>query len=570
MLKRFFLLPILLLALSGSAAGQQMDITFRYVPSGVVENAFVPGSFNSWGQPYASGSCIGAGHESQMSFVRFENYWTKTVPLDVGQQYTYKIQVHRNTSGSQCDWLSDPLNPVTTGSNNDSVLEVADPMTFQPAEELSSDGLVRYFSVGLFSTQDITSISFTINGLTRTDGMDYFDASSGVFRFQLDREVRAGAQFLIEAQDAGGRTLSTEIGELQPPVEWVDEGLTTVKEAVTIRGFITRLDGSVDPAITGAAVLREGGGESFVHVDNGNVEFIASLSEGPNTFRLEAEVDGQTFTSDPITITRRLHPQDAYAVTPTVRGSGFEILLDLKATANLPADYDISWSFDEELSSGPVANQSAQGLSLTATASGPGEYYFDVDVVASGEVIDQLRMAALVEEDGSVREMEYAENAEWTKGAVVYEIFPLKFGPTSTGTVGTPGNRLRQITDELDYIADMGFNTIWFMPIMRNLNGMTGLGAGYNIIDFKRVDERLGSEDDLRALVERAHELGIRVILDMTPSHASPDHPWVSSLKEGGAFSNYIQTTSSAHNRGQDGRGANLSEIWQTFNGENL
>lgn len=567
---RFTLLFALFLAWTGSAIAQQMDVTFRYVPTGVVENAFVPGSFNSWGQPYVSGSCIGSGHESQMSFVRFENYWTKTVPLDVGTQYTYKIQVHRNTSGTQCDWLSDPLNPEVTGNNSDSVIEVTDPMAFQIAEELSSDGLVRFFSVGLFSTQDITSISYTINGLTRTDGLDHFDAATGVFRFQLDREVRTGAQFRIDAEDAGGRTMTAEIGQLQPPVEWVDGDLTTVKDSVTLRGVITRLDGSIDPDLTSAVVQKEGGTAAAVAVSNGSVEFQATLTPGQNVFRLEAEVDGQTFTSDPVTVTQRPHPQEAYAVTPTVRGSGFEILLDLQGTANLPADYDISWTFDQRLSSGSASVTSAAGLSLVATANAPGEYYFDVDVTAAGEVIDRLRIAALVDDGGAVRAMEYAENAEWTKRAVVYEIFPLQFGTTATGTVGAPGSRLRQITEELDYIAGMGFNTIWFMPIMRNLNGMTPVGAGYNIIDFKRIDERLGTDDDFRALIDRAHELGIRVVLDITPSHVSPDHPWVSSLKEGGAFSNYIQTTPSAHNRGQDGRGANLSEIWQTFNGENL
>jgi glycosidase len=567
---RFFLILLALVVFAIPAQAQQMDISFRYVPSGVVENAFVPGSFNSWGQPYATGSCIGSGHEAQMSFVRFENYWVKTVSLNVGERYTYKIQVHRNVSGTSCDWLSDPLNPEVTGNNSDSVLDVTDPMTFQPAEELSADGLVRYFSVGLFSTQDIADIAFTINGVTRTDGLDFYDSATGVFRFELDRDVRSGAQFRIDATDAGARTLSVEIGELQPPVEWLDTDYSTVGDSARLRGVITRLDGTIDASLTEATLLREGGASETVVVDNGEVNHEAALEIGANTFRLEADLDGQVFTGDPFTVTRRLAPREAYAVTPTVRGSGFNIILDLQGTANLPADYQVDWALDDVLSTTTATGISGQGLSLTATADGPGELYFDVDVTAAGELIDQLRIAALVADDGTVRGMDYADTAEWTKRAVVYEIFPLQYGPTAVGAVSAPGGRLRQITEEMDYIADMGFNTIWFMPIMRNRNGMTALGAGYNIIDFKRIDERLGSADDFRALVDRAHELGIRVVLDITQSHVSPDHPWVASLKEGGPFSDYIQTTPSAHNRGQDGRGANLSEIWQQFNGENL
>ncbi|MBO6574226.1 MAG: T9SS type A sorting domain-containing protein [Rhodothermales bacterium] len=564
-------LLIALALLAAPAAAQQTNVTFRYVPSGVVEAAFVPGSFNSWGQPYASGNCIGDTHESAMEFVRFQNYWRKTMTLNVGERYEYKIQVHRNIAGTSCDWLTDPLNPeVNTGDNNNSVLVVSDPMVFQTAEELSADGTVQYFSASLVSTAAITDISFVVNGVTRTDGLDFFDAAAGVFRFQLDREVRSGAQFRIDATDGQGRQLSAEIGELQPPVEWTVPAFRTVTETARLTGVITRLDGSIDPAVTGATVLREGGGEAFAPVTNGDVDVTATLELGANTFRLEAEVDGQTFTSDPITITRRLHPQEAYAVTGTVRGSAFGIIFDLQGTALLPADYTVNWSLDETLSTTDVAGFSGSGLSATGTATGPGEVYANVEVVADGDVIDRLRLAAVVQLDGGVRALDYAETASWIDGAVVYEIFPLQFGPTATGSTANPGNRLNEITAELDYIAEMGFNTIWFMPIMRNRNGMTPIGAGYNIIDFYTVDERLGTNEDLRALVDRAHELGIRVVLDITQSHVSPDHPWVNSLRNDGPYSSYIQTTPNSHNSGQDGRGANLAEIWQVENGENL
>jgi glycosidase len=570
-MSRFFLL-LAGLAMASPAVGQSVDVPFRYIPAGVVENAFVPGSFNSWGQPYTGGNaCIAAGHEAQMSFVRFENYWIKRVPLVVGQTYEYKIQVHRNVAGTDCNWFSDPLNPeINAGNNDNSVLVVTDPMVFQLAEEVTADGLVRFMSASLVSTEDIVSIDYTVNGVAATDGLTHYDPASGVFRFQLVRELRTGAQLRIDATDAQGRTMTAEIGALQPPVEWTSQPFTTVDESARLKAFITRLDGSVDPGVTGAQLFREGGGQTFVPVASGVAEAVATLEMGENTFRLEAVVEGQTFTSDPITVTRRLHPLEAFAVEPTVSGAGFGFEVTLNPTALLPGTFDVAWSLDEGLSTSGASSWTGSGLTAAGTADGPGELYFDVDITSGGERIDQLRVAVLVEEDGTSRQMTFAENASWVKQAVVYEIFALKFGPTSSGTVANPSIRFRQITDELDYIAGMGFNTIWFMPIMRNRNGMTAIGAGYNIIDFKAVDERLGSADDFRALVARAHELGIRVVLDLTPSHASPDHPWVNSLREGGAFSDYIQTTPSAHNRGQDGRGANLPEIWQVENGENL
>ncbi len=140
--------------------------------------------------------------------------------------------------------------------------------------------------------------------------------------------------------------------------------------------------------------------------------------------------------------------------------------------------------------------------------------------------------------------------------------FPLSFGPVeASGTVGSEGNRFNEIREELDYIAGMGFNTIWFMPIMRNVN-MDQIGGGYNVIDFYTVDPKLGTNEDFKALVTRAHELGIRIILDLTVNHASPDHPWVSSLSSDGDYPGFVQTTPSSHNRGDDSRGSSLPEQW--------
>jgi glycosidase len=168
--------------------------------------------------------------------------------------------------------------------------------------------------------------------------------------------------------------------------------------------------------------------------------------------------------------------------------------------------------------------------------------------------------------------MAYDETPAWVNRAVVYEIFPLTFGPLATGTAANPGRRFDEIRDELDYIAQMGFTVLWFMPIMHN-QFMDPLSGGYNIIDFFNVDPKLGTNEDFKALVDRAHELGLKVILDITPNHASPAHPWVDALKTAGSTTppgSFIQVLPSNHDRGQDGRGPNLPEIWQSFNGTNL
>lgn len=573
---RFYTLPLILLLSALPAQAQTLNVTFRYLPTGVVERAFVPGqivgqsgSFTNWGQPYNASNCIAAGNVSEMQFVRFQNYWAKTFALPVGARLEYKIQVHRNTSGTQCTWLSDPLNPLTNPSNNsNSVLDVVDPMVFQPAEEPgASVGLVGHFSAGLFSTQPITAITYTVNGVVRTDGLTHFDAATGVFRYRLDREVRSGAQFIVEATDAGGRTMRAEIGTLQPPIAWLTGPFTAFTETATLRASVTRLDGSVDPSVTEATVYAFGNAIGTAPVTNGAITAEVPLVVGPNVFALEATVEGATYRTADLQVVRRTHPLQGFLVDPAVSGTGFAFTIDLVPTGAGPSP-DATFTVDERLSTTTVSGFAAAGLQATGTAAGPGEIFVDVAITA-GALTDRQRVAVLVGDDGTARTMAWAENAAWTKKAVVYEVFPLTFGPRAAGTPASPGPRLDQITAELDYIAAMGFNTIWFMPIMHN-QSMDPVSGGYNIKDFYTVDPTIGTNDDFRALVDRAHELGLRVILDWTPNHVSPVHPWVQSLREGGPFASYLQTTPSSHARGLDGRGANLPEIWQTEGGANF
>lgn len=227
------------------------------------------------------------------------------------------------------------------------------------------------------------------------------------------------------------------------------------------------------------------------------------------------------------------------------------------------SEVSYEWTLDEFASTTGVIDLSIATTEASGTADGPGELYFDV-VATTDDDEDYGRIAIIVEDDGSVRAPAYDETASWVNDAVVYEIFALQFGPTASGSAANPGNRFREITDELDYIADMGFNTIWFMPIMQSRN-QTPIGAGYDIIDFFNVDHKLGSNQDFKDLIARAHELGIKVVIDWTPNHTAPNHPWAQSLFEGGAYSDWYQRELNPHTSGLDGRGANLPEAVQPF-----
>lgn len=565
---------------------QTLPVVFRYVPEQIfAERAFLPGTFNGWGAPYrAGGSCIREGHASAMSFVRFERYWRYRIPLEIGETYEYKVQVHRDIAGNECVWLADPLNPRSNpADNNNSVLTVTDPMIFQPAQEVDNDA----FSAGLFSTQPFASIVYHINGVEYTDGLDHYDAEAGVFRVEPARRVPPGAQFRIQATDQAGRSVQAGIGRILAPVEWVGPSFSTVKEQAVLRARVTGLDGAIDPNITQATLLRGGEDVGPVPVTDGEARATPSLELGDNEFQLRLDLGGQTLVSDPITVTRRLHPLDIDVFDVSVTGSanavnlsfalsensehislalpdaapapGDSVVITVTLAHNAPPD-----PFDTANVTWGTYSLGDRALVVQGLADGPGEAYFNLLFSRSdhpGETF-RRRVAIIIAEDGAAQEMRYEETASWVRNAVVYEIFPFSFGSAASGTAANPGRRIREIARELDYIAEMGFNAIWFMPIMHN-QVMNQISGGYNIVDFYTVDPRLGTNADFKALVRRAHELGIRIIMDITPSHVSPAHPWVSSLRAGGPRGTYLQTEPSPHNLGRDNRGANLPEVRQ-------
>ncbi len=126
----------------------------------------------------------------------------------------------------------------------------------------------------------------------------------------------------------------------------------------------------------------------------------------------------------------------------------------------------------------------------------------------------------------------------WTRDAVVYNIFPDSFAAgkrlAPNGAPPCRGGTVRGVTENLDYIASLGFNCIYLNPIFAARSYHR-----YDTLDYYRIDPHMGAEDDLRDLVRRAHALGIRVILDGVFNHVSSDHPFFRDVLEKARASRY-------------------------------
>jgi len=113
---------------------------------------------------------------------------------------------------------------------------------------------------------------------------------------------------------------------------------------------------------------------------------------------------------------------------------------------------------------------------------------------------------------------EVATAYEWWRGAVIYQIYPRSFADSNGDGIGD----LAGITARLDYVASLGVDGIWLSPFFTS----PMKDFGYDVADYCDVDPIFGTLADFDALISRAHDLGLKVIIDQVYSHTSDEHDW--------------------------------------------
>ncbi len=141
----------------------------------------------------------------------------------------------------------------------------------------------------------------------------------------------------------------------------------------------------------------------------------------------------------------------------------------------------------------------------------------------------------------------------WWRNTTIYQIYPRSFQDSNQDGIGD----LAGIISRLDYLKDLGFETLWISPFFTSPQK----DFGYDISDYLEVDPQYGHLADVQQLIEEAHQKQMRVLLDLVLNHTSDQHPWFQesrTSKDNSKRDWYIW---------QDGRGKGPPNNWRSIIG---
>jgi glycosidase len=136
-----------------------------------------------------------------------------------------------------------------------------------------------------------------------------------------------------------------------------------------------------------------------------------------------------------------------------------------------------------------------------------------------------LLLGALLAQAADVANQQARTAPAWLRAGVIYEIFPRNFSPAGD---------FNGITAQLDRLNDLGVTVLWLMPVFPIGEKLHkgGIGSPYAIRDYYAINPDYGTANDLKRLVNEAHQRGMKVILDIALNHTAWDNVLISSHPE--------------------------------------
>ncbi len=223
----------------------------------------------------------------------------------------------------------------------------------------------------------------------------------------------------------------------------------------------------------------------------------------------------------------------------------------------------------DDIASCQVGIEGLDGVEITQvhTAQSPNYLFVDVRIAENARAGTCYLVFSRGEERFKVKyELEErrpgSRNREsFTTSDAIYLLMPDRFANGDPATDSTPdtvekvardeffgrhGGDIQGMIDHLDYIASTGFTAVWATPLLLD-NEPQGSYHGYACADYYRIDPRFGSNELYREYVRKAHEKGLKVIMDVVPNHCGSAHWWMKDLPFGDWIHRFETYTGSNH-----------------------
>ena len=110
------------------------------------------------------------------------------------------------------------------------------------------------------------------------------------------------------------------------------------------------------------------------------------------------------------------------------------------------------------------------------------------------------------------------EAREWYKEGIVYQIYPRSFKDSNDDGIGD----LKGITSKVEYLKNLGVTMVWLSPIYASPLD----DNGYDISNYYDIHPDYGTLDDFKEMLDKFHENGIKVVMDLVVNHTSDEHEW--------------------------------------------
>jgi cyclomaltodextrinase / maltogenic alpha-amylase / neopullulanase len=289
------------------------------------------------------------------------------------------------------------------------------------------------------------------------------------------------------------------------------------------------IEGKMNDFLPAGGILKLNSDNIIFDVDQQDSTFSVpvELGEGENVIVVIADSGMTSVQSDTIRLTL------AYNIKPDVHlyavVSGLEVSLIAEILDN-PGNEMLSFNWTADIdnpASVIITNPSDSAASVSFSMDAPlGEYYFNLLVTNTSGDSTAARTYVTVKENEIVPFDIRNDYSAWIDSAVIYEITPYIF--TSQGN-------FNRITAKIPDLVRLGVNTIWLQPVYATHYG----GQGYDVINYFKVREDLGTEEDLRNLIAAAKAAGLKVLFDFVANHSSIQHRYAQETVQYGEGSHY-------------------------------